>query len=170
MPVIDSIAPIRPSTPSDIVAMREGNKVPPSSVLHGRIARTIPGSMSRSTLLTATASSCGSRLDRTTSRLHPQLVFLCPDHQPAYAYHFSYHTRRWRWRPAAQRTGDSGRHLLRQATQHGLCHVWNGGRRRARHWPNTRRLANGQLQLTLDIPHQRAHRYPLTGAHTARGT
>src|SRR5258706_14824115 len=64
-----------PSTPSDTVAMREGNKVPPSSVLHGRIARTIPGSMSRSTLLMATASSCGSRLERTTS--HVQLAGDC---------------------------------------------------------------------------------------------
>ena len=54
-----------------------------------------------------------------------------------------------------------------KAARHGLCDVRNGSRRRARHWANTRRLAYRQLQLALDIPHQRSHRYPLAGAHAA---
>ena len=88
-------------------------------------------------------------------------------HEPAHAYLLPHPAGRRRRRTAAQRTSDPGRHILRQATRHGLCHVWSGGRRRARNRPNARRMDYRQLQLALDIPHQRAHRHPLARAHAA---
>ena len=99
--------------------------------------------------------------------LHHQLVSLRSAPQPAHADLLPHPAGRGRRRPAAQRTSDSGGHLFREATRHGLCHVWNGGRRRARHRPNTRRMDYRQLQLALDIPHQRAHRHPLACAYAA---
>ena len=92
--------------------------------------------------------------------LHHQLVSLCSGSEPAHAHLLPHPAGRGRRRPAAQRTSDPGRHILCQATRHGLCHVWNGGGGRSRHRPHAGRMDYRQLQLALDIPHQRAHRHP----------
>ena len=63
-----------------------------------------------------------------------------------------------RWRTATQRTSHPGRYLFRKTTRHGLCHVWRGDPGRASHWPDARRMDNGQLQLALDIPDQCSYR------------
>ena len=66
MPVIDSIAPIMPITPSDAVAIREGKRTTANKVLHVLVSTGSPESSSRSLLLMAAASCCGSRWERTT--------------------------------------------------------------------------------------------------------
>ena len=100
--------------------------------------------------------------------LHHQFVSLRPGAEPAHAHLLPHPAGRRRRRPAAQRTGHPGRHLFRQAARHGLCHVWHGGRGRARHRPDAGRVDHRQLQLALDLPHQRAHRHPFAGAYAAR--
>ncbi len=66
MPVIDRIAPIIPSTPRAIVAMRAGNRTRSSCAVHVVVSTGSPASNCRNWLLIAAASCCGSRLDRTT--------------------------------------------------------------------------------------------------------
>src|ERR1035438_925637 len=66
IPVIDSIAPIRPRTPNDTVATSAGNRAPPISSLQLLISTGRPASRSCSLLLIAAASCCGSRSERTT--------------------------------------------------------------------------------------------------------
>ena len=66
MPVIDSIAPMNPSTPNDAVAIREGNSTTSSIEFHGWASTGSPASTSRAFCLMAAASSRGSRRERTT--------------------------------------------------------------------------------------------------------
>ena len=98
--------------------------------------------------------------------LHDQLVPLCAGPEPANADLLPHTAGSGRWRAATERTGDPCGHLLRQAAGHGLCHVWRCDPRCAGHWPNAWWMDNGQLQLALDIPDQRAHRYSVPPAYT----
>ncbi len=62
----------------------------------------------------------------------------------------------WRRRPRHQRTGHPGRHLSRGKTRPGLRAIRHGGGGGAGHRPHLRRLDHRQLQLALDLLHQRS--------------
>src|SRR5208282_4407005 len=72
MPVIDSIAPITPSTPSDNVAIRGPNSAVSSCWYRVWMKTGRPASSRCSVLLMAGPSCCGSRPDRTTNQVEPE--------------------------------------------------------------------------------------------------
>ena len=69
MPVIDSIAPIMPNTPRDMVATRDANRAPSIPLFHVWMYTGSSLSTSRSVLLMAAASGSESRSARTTSQV-----------------------------------------------------------------------------------------------------
>ena len=70
-----------------------------------------------------------------------------------------------RRRPPAQRAGHPRRHLPPAQARPGLRRLRHGRRPRPRHRPHPRRLDHRQLQLALDLLHQRPHRHPLPLPH-----
>ena len=83
-----------------------------------------------------------------------------PDHLPRSA-------RRGRRRIAAQRAGDSRRHVSSRQTRHGICGLWHGGGHGAGDRPNSGRMDHRQLHLALDFLHQYSGRNSFDPAHLA---
>src|ERR1700730_18081748 len=71
MPVTDSIAPRTPSTPSESVAMREGNSALSSSWFQVRMVKGSPASRSVNLLLIAATNCCASLFRPTPIWLDP---------------------------------------------------------------------------------------------------
>ena len=69
--------------------------------------------------------------------------------------------RGWWWSRAI-RTGDSCRHLYSRTARASLRSLWAGSGLRTRHRTHARRMDHRQLQLALDLLHQRAYRTDLS--------
>ena len=99
--------------------------------------------------------------------LHDQFVSLRAGAQPGEVDFFQGSAGRGRRRPAAQRTIDSGGYVRAGEARNGFRCLRNGRGRRSRDRSDAGRIHYRQLQLALDLLHQRSDRNYLHSAYLA---